>query len=279
MDILNFITAPLAYEFMTKALFVSMLVGIVCSILSCYMILKGWSLLGDAVSHSVLPGVVISYLLGIPFGIGAFVFGLGSVLAIGYIKSRTRIKEDAVIGIVFTALFALGVVLISKTPSDIDLMHVLFGYVLGISNQDAVQTIIISAVTIGLMLFFRKDLLLYFFDPKHARSIGINTNMLHYLFLILLALTTVAALQTVGIILVIAMLITPGSLAYLLTDRFDRMITISVISGIISCLVGTYASYYLDVSTGGAIVVTQGLLFLLAFIFAPKYGLLRRRSR
>ena len=277
MELLNWITAPLAYAFMTKALLVSMLVGIVCAILSCYMILKGWSLLGDAVSHSVLPGVVISYLLGIPFGIGAFVFGLGSVITIGFIKSKTRIKEDAVIGIVFTALFALGIVLISKTPSEIDLMHVLFGYVLGISNQDAIQTLVIGVVTIALTLYFRKDLLLYCFDPKHARSIGINTTMLHYLFLVLLALTTVTAIQTVGIILVIAMLITPGALAYLLTDKFDEMLTISVGSGVVSCVVGTYASYYMDISTGGAIVVTQAILFLFALVLAPKYGIMKRR--
>lgn len=277
MDILNWLTAPLAYEFMTKALLVSMLVGIVCSILSCYMILKGWSLLGDAVSHSVLPGVVISYILGIPFGIGAFVFGLGSVIMIGFIKTKTRLKEDAVIGIVFTALFALGVVLISKTPSDIDLMHVLFGYVLGISNADAIQTLIIGIVTIALTLVFRKDLLLYCFDPKHARSIGINTTALHYLFLVLLALTTVTAIQTVGIILVIAMLITPGSLAYLLTDRFDHMLAISVASGVVSCVIGAYASYYLDISTGGAIVVAQAILFGFVLLLAPKYGIMKRR--
>jgi manganese transport system permease protein len=277
MEILNWITAPLAYEFMTKALLVSMLVGIVCSTLSCYMILKGWSLLGDAVSHSVLPGVVLSYILGIPFAIGAFVFGLGSVIAIGYIKTKTRLKEDAVIGIVFTALFALGVVLISKTPSAIDLMHVLFGYVLGISNADAIQTLVIGVITIALTLIFRKDLLLYCFDPKHARSIGINTTALHYLFLVLLALTTVTAIQTVGIILVIAMLITPGSLAYLLTDRFEHMLAIAVASGVLSCVIGTYASYYLDVSTGGAIVVTQAILFGFALFLAPKYGIMKRR--
>lgn len=274
---MDLLLAPLQYEFMVKAIGVSALVGAVCALLSCYMILKGWSLMGDAVSHSVLPGVVLSYIFGLPFGIGAFVFGLFSVIAIGYIKTKTRIKEDAVIGIVFTALFALGIVLISKTPSNIDLTHVLFGYVLGISNNDAFQTLIIGAVTLVTILLLRKDLLLYSFDQTHARAIGLNVKALHYTLLTLLALTVVAAIQTVGVILVIAMLITPGSIAYLLTDRFDRMLVIATFVGVFSCIVGAYLSYYLDISTGGAIVVLQGIVFLLVLFFAPKYGILKRK--
>jgi len=276
---MELLLAPLQYEFMVKAIGVSALVGAICALLSCYMILKGWSLMGDAVSHSVLPGVVLSYIFGLPFGIGAFVFGLFSVLAIGYIKSKTRIKEDAVIGIVFTALFALGIVLISKTPSNIDLTHILFGYVLGISNADALQTLIIGIVTLITILVLRKDLLLYSFDPTHARAIGLNIKALHYTLLILLALTVVAAIQTVGVILVIAMLITPGSIAYLLTDKFDRMLVISTAVGVTSCILGAYFSYYLDISTGGAIVVLQGIIFIFVMFFAPKYGVLKRKIK
>lgn len=275
---MEFLLQPLGFEFMVKAIAVSALVGAVCATLSCYLILIRWSLMGDAVSHSVLPGVVISYMLGLPFGIGAFVFGLASVIMIGFIKARTRIKEDAVIGIVFTALFALGIILISKVPSSVDLMHVLFGYVLGISDADALQTFGIGAFTLFILLLLKKDLLLYCFDQTHARAIGLNTTFLRYLLLTLLALTVVSAMQTVGVILVIAMLITPGSTAYLLTDRFDRMLITAQIVGVGSCVVGAYASYYFDISTGGAIVVFQALIFLVAMTFAPKYGLLKLKK-
>jgi manganese transport system permease protein len=267
---------PFQYEFMLKALGVSALVGLVCAVLSCYMILKGWSLMGDAVSHSVLPGVVVSYLLGLPFAVGAFVFGFLSVLTIGYIKRNSRIKEDAVIGLVFTAFFALGLILISKTPSTVDLTHVLFGHVLGISNEDIIQTVVIGAFTLGAILVLRKDLMLFCFDEHHARAIGLNTSFLYYALLSLLALTIVAALQTVGIILVISMLIAPGAIAYLLTDRFNRMMLIASAVSVLSSLVGAYASYHLDASTGGCIVVLQALIFGAAFIFAPKRGLVGR---
>jgi len=271
--------APLQFEFMLKAIFISALVGFVCSILSCYMTLKGWALMGDAVSHAVLPGVVIAYILGIPLAIGAFVFGLGSVISIGFIKSKTRVKEDTVMGLVFTGFFAFGLVLISKTPSNIDLMHILFGNVLGISDQNLIQTIIISTVTIIFLMILRKDLLLFCFDATHARSIGFNTGALYYILLALLALTIVAAQQTVGIILVIAMLITPGATAYMLSDDFGKMTQIAIASGVFSSVMGTYISYYLDVATGGCIVVLQTLLFVIAMIFAPKYGLLVRASQ
>ncbi|NEO29719.1 MAG: metal ABC transporter permease [Symploca sp. SIO3C6] len=270
----EWLTTPLQHGFMIKAVFVSALVGIVCSVLSCYMTLKGWALMGDAVSHAVLPGVVIAYILNIPFAIGAFVFGLGSVISIGFIKEKTRIKEDTVIGLVFTGFFALGLILISKTPSDIDLMHILFGNVLGISNSDIIQTAIISVITMVVLALLRKDLLLFCFDPTHARSIGLNTTAIYYTLLGLLALTIVAAQQTVGIILVIAMLVTPGATAYMLSDRFDQMTLIAVISGVFSSVIGTLISYHIDASTGGCIVVFQTLLFIAAMIFAPKHGLL-----
>nr|WP_309739022.1 metal ABC transporter permease [Chamaesiphon sp. OTE_20_metabat_361] len=276
MDIINWFVAPLQYEFMVKAIFVSALVGMVCAALSCYMTLKGWSLMGDAVSHAVLPGVAVAYMLNIPLAIGAFVFGVGSTIAIGFIKSQTRIKEDTVIGLVFTGFFALGLVLISKVRSSIDLTHILFGNVLGIADGDIIQTVIISAITLVTLAILRKDLMLFCFDSTHARSIGLNTTFLYYVLLSLLALTAVAALQTVGIILVVAMLVTPGATAYLLSDRFDIMMLIAMASGIFSSVVGTYISYHIDGSTGGCIVVLQTLLFLVAMIFAPKHGLLAK---
>ena len=269
--------APLQFEFMLKAIFVSALVGFVCSVLSCYLTLKGWALMGDAVSHAVLPGVVIAYILNVPLAIGAFVFGLGSVISIGFIKARTRVKEDTVMGLDFTGFFAFGLVLISKTPSSVDLMHILFGNVLGISDQNLIQTIIISAVTIVFLMILRKDLLLFCFDATHARSIGLNTTALYYILLTLLALTIVAAQQTVGIILVIAMLVTPGATAYMLSDDFDKMTLIAATSGVFSGVMGTYISYYLDAATGGCIVVLQTLLFVIAMIFAPKHGVLVKK--
>jgi manganese transport system permease protein len=274
----QWLALPLTFEFMQKAIGMSVLVGTVCAVLSCYITLKGWALMGDAVSHAVLPGVVIAYILGIPLAIGAFVFGLGSVAAIGYIQSQTRVKEDTVIGIVFTGLFALGVVMISKIRSGIDLNHILFGNPLGISDHDVFQTCLISAIVLVTVLFFRKDFLLFCFDPTHAQTIGLNTTLLHYALLAALSLTAVAGLQTVGIILVVAMLITPGATAYLLTDRFDRMLLIATASGISASVGGTYISYYLDGATGGCIVVLQTLWFLLAMVFAPKQGILARRS-
>jgi manganese transport system permease protein len=274
MDLVQWFVAPLQHEFMLKAILVSALVGFVCSALSCYMTLKGWALMGDAVSHAVLPGVVIAYLLNIPLAIGAFVFGIGSVVSIGFIKSKTRIKEDTVIGLVFTGFFALGLVLISKIRSSIDLTHILFGNVLGISDADIIQTIIISLITLTTLAVLRKDLILFCFDSTHARSIGLNTTFLYYVLLSLLSLTAVAGLQTVGIILVVAMLVTPGATAYLLSDNFDHMTLIAMASGILSSVMGTYISYHIDGSTGGCIVVLQTLLFIIAMIFAPKHGLL-----
>jgi manganese transport system permease protein len=240
------------------------------------MILKGWALMGDAVSHAVLPGVVLAYVMNIPLAIGAFVFGVGSVVAIGFIQSHTRVKEDTVIGLVFTGLFALGIVLVSKVKSSVDLGHILFGNVLGIGDGDIIQTVIIAAITLVTLALLRKDLILFCFDPTHARSIGLNTNFLYYVLLSLLSLTAVAGLQTVGIILVVAMLVTPGATAYLLCDRFDRMMLVAMTSGVFSSVLGTYISYHLDASTGGCIVVVQTLVFLIAMIFAPKHGILSR---
>ena len=275
---LDWLLDPLTHEFMRRALMVSALVGGVCGLLSCYMTLKGWALMGDAVSHAVMPGVVVAYALGLPFSLGAFVFGVGSVALIGFIKQKSRIKEDTVIGLVFTGFFALGIVLVSKIKSNIDLMQILFGSPLGISQSDVKQTLIISFIVIFILLLFRKDLMLYCFDAKHARSIGINTGMLHYLLLTLLSLSAVVGLQTVGIILVVAMLITPGATAYLLTDRFDRMTILAVVSSSFSSILGVYISYWSDIETGGSIVLVQTLIFLIAFLFAPKYGIFKNQS-
>jgi manganese transport system permease protein len=271
---MSWLLEPLSHAFMVKALLVSSLVGGVCGLLSCYMTLKGWALMGDAVSHAVMPGVVVAYALGLPFSLGAFVFGVGSVAAIGFVKQKSRIKEDTVIGLVFTGFFALGLVLVSKVRSNIDLTHILFGNVLGISGSDIQQTLLISILVVALLLVFRRDLLLFCFDPTHARSIGINTGLLHYMLLSVLSLTAVAGLQTVGVILVVAMLVTPGATAYLLTDRFDRMTLLAVASSVLSSLIGVYVSYWSDSSTAGCIVLAQTALFLLAFLLAPRYGIL-----
>ncbi len=278
-QIWQWFTAPLQFEFMTKALWVSALVGTVCAVLSCYMILKGWALMGDAVSHAVLPGVVLAHAWQVPLAIGAFIAGLGSVLLIGVVQANTRIKEDTAIGLVFTGCFALGLVLISKIPANVDLMHILFGNLLGISPTNLWQTVVITLVAMVILLLLRKDLLLFCFDPIHAKTIGLHTGFLYYVLLTVLALTIVAAQQTVGIILVIAMLVTPGATGYLLRDDFDQMTIVAVASALFSSLLGTYLSFHFDASTAGCIVLLQTSLFFLAMIFAPKHGILAQRSR
>jgi manganese transport system permease protein len=263
-----------------KALLVSALVGGVCGLLSCYMTLKGWALMGDAVSHAVMPGVVLAYALGLPFALGAFVFGVGSVALIGFVKQKSRVKEDTVIGLVFTGFFAAGLVLVSKVRSTVDLTHILFGNVLGIPPDEIRQTLVICALVVTLLLVLRRDLLLFCFDPTHARSIGIATGLLHYLLLTALSLAAVAGLQSVGVILVVAMLVTPGATAYLLTDNFDLMNVLAVTSSVLASVVGVLVSYWTDSSTAGCIVLVQTGFFLLAFLLAPRYGILRiHRSR
>jgi manganese transport system permease protein len=267
MDILNFILEPLQYAFMFKAVLVSTIVGVACAILSCFLVLKGWSLLGDAISHAVLPGVVLAYMIGIPFGLGAFVFAMLAVTLIGFIKNNTKIKEDAIMGIVFTTLFALGLMLISKIISSVDLTHVLFGEVLGISDNDAWYTFGILAVVSLVVLAFRRTFLVFCFDPTHARALGLPVGLIHYAFLSLLAITITGSIQTVGIILVIAMLITPGSTAFLLTKRFSSMLQIAIAISVASSLIGAYSSYYFNIATGGTIVFVQGCMFLTVFFY------------
>ncbi len=277
MDIIQFIVEPLQYSFMFKAVVVSAIVGVACAILSCFLILKGWALLGDAISHAVLPGVVLAYIIGIPFGLGAFIFAMLAVLLIGFIKSSTKIKEDAVMGIVFTTFFALGLIMISQTVSSVDLTHVLFGEVLGISDQSAWYTASILAVVTIIILVFRRTFVAFCFDETYTQAVGLPVRFIHYAFLILLAITITGSIQTVGIILVIAMLITPGSTAFLLTKKFNFMMMIAVGMSVFSSLVGAYASYYFDFATGGTIVFTQGCIFMLVLLYQKIKPILQSR--
>ena len=270
---------PLQYDYMLKAIFLSGVIGGVCAFLSCFITLKGWSLMGDALSHSVVPGVAVAYYAGWPFAAGAFVTGLLAAVGMGFVKANTRLREDAVIGVVFTAFFALGLLLISLYPSQVDLRSIVFGNILGISNPDIVQVLIISGVTLLVLGFKWRDLLLFCFDPNQARALGLNTTVLHFTLLTLLSATAVAALQTVGACLVVAMLVTPGATAYLLTDRFGKMIGIATSMGVGTSIVGAYGSYFFDGSTGGCIVTLQSALFVAALVFAPKHGLIGQRAR
>jgi manganese/iron transport system permease protein len=268
---------PLQYDYMLRAIFVSGVIGGVCGFLSCFVTLRGWSLMGDALSHSVVPGVAVAYYLGWPFAAGAFVTGVLAAAGMGFVKTKTRLREDAVIGVVFTAFFALGLFLISLRPAEIDLKAIVFGNVLAMSDADIAQVLIISAVALGVLGLKWRDLLLFCFDPSQARSLGLNPVVLHFTLLTLLSATAVAALQTVGALLVVAMLVTPGATAYLLTDRFGKMIWMAVAMGVGTSMAGAYASYYFDGSTGGCIVTLQTALFMAAFVAAPKHGILAAR--
>ncbi|MGF0309776.1 metal ABC transporter permease [Rhodococcus sp. IEGM1428] len=279
MYVIDFLVDPLEYTFMQRALLVTVTASIVCAVLSCWLVLIGWSLMGDAVSHAVLPGVALSYLLGAPFAIGALLFALIAVGAIGVVRNTTIVKEDAAIGVVFTTLFALGVVLISKFPSQIDLNHILFGNLLGVSQADMVQVFVLGGTALTVMIVKRRDFTLFAFDRTQARAVGINPTVISAVMLTLLALTTVVALQAVGVILVVAMLITPGASAYLLTHSFGRMLVLAPLISVGCALVGIYASFYLDVSSGGSVVLTQGLVFVLAYLLSPSQGIVVRALR
>lgn len=270
---------PLQFGFMQRALLVSLAAGVVCAVLSCWVTLIGWSLLGDAVSHAVLPGVVLAYVFAVPFSVGAFLFGGLAVVLIGAVRGTTRLKGDAAIGVVFTGLFALGIVLVSRIPSQVDLNHILFGNVLGVSDSDIVQVFAISSVTLAVALFKRRDLTLYAFDPTHAHAIGLHPRRIAALLLTMLALTVVVALQAVGVILVTAMLITPGATAFLLTRRFSRMLVAATGVSTASALLGTYLSFYLDTSTGGMIVLCQTCLFTVAYLASPGQGVIAQAIR
>ncbi|GGG67113.1 membrane protein [Salipiger pallidus] len=272
---------PFAYGYMTNAIWVSALVGGVCAFLSAYLVLKGWSLIGDALSHSVVPGVAGAYMLGLPFALGAFLSGGLAALAMLFLRSRSGLKEDVVIGLIFSAFFGLGLFMVSLNPMAVSIQTITMGNILAISPGDTMQLVIIGGVSTALLLAKWRDLLAVFFDEAHARSIGLPVTRLKLLFFTLLSASTVAAMQTVGAFLVIALVVTPGATAYLLTDRFGRMLALSVAIGTLSCAVGAYLSYFLDGATGGIIVCLQTLLFLAAFVFAPTHGTLaaRRRAR
>lgn len=278
MTVIDILLEPLQYEFMLRALSATAIAAIVCAVLSCWLVLIGWSLMGDAVSHAVLPGVVLAYVLGAPFAIGALVFGFVAVALIGIIRGTSRVKEDAAIGIVFTTLFALGLVLISVTPSQTDLNHILFGNVLGVSAGDLVQIGVLAAVAFAVLFIKRRDLTLFAFDPIHTFAIGLSPRLLSGLLLGVLALTAVVALQVVGVVLVVAMLIIPGATAHLLTDRFGRMLVIAPVLSAASSIVGIYLSYWVDASSGGLVVLVQGVVFAAVYLFSPRQGIIGRRS-
>ncbi|HCT8174095.1 TPA: metal ABC transporter permease [Proteus mirabilis] len=265
-ELMEFFIEPFQYPFMQRAIIAAVIIGIACAILSCYMVLKGWSLMGDAISHAVLPGVVLAYVTAIPLTIGAFLSGLFCSFATGYLKEHSRIKEDTVMGIVFSGMFAVGLVIFASVDTDQHLMHILFGNILGITPDVLIQISAICLITITIMLVKQKDFMLYCFAPNQARIVGLPVALLHYGLLSILALTIVASMQAVGIILVVAMLISPGITAYLLTRSFSRMITLAILFSVISSVIGTFISFHIDGATGPSIVLTQAVFFIIALL-------------
>ncbi|ENJ9686110.1 iron/manganese ABC transporter permease subunit SitC [Salmonella enterica] len=276
---MNWLVEPFGYQYMLNAMWVSAMVGGLCAFLSCYLMLKGWSLIGDALSHSIVPGVAGAWMLGLPFSLGAFLSGglaAGSML---FLNQRSRLKEDAIIGLIFSSFFGVGLFMVSLNPMSVNIQTIILGNVLAIAPADIAQLAIIGAVSLTILLLKWKDLMVVFFDETHARSIGLNPGRLKLLFFTLLSVSTVAALQTVGAFLVICLVVTPGATAWLLTERFPRLLMIAVVIGSLTSFLGAWLSYWLDGATGGIIVVMQTLLFITAFIFAPKHGLLANRRR
>ncbi|EAZ1803107.1 iron/manganese ABC transporter permease subunit SitC [Salmonella enterica] len=276
---MNWLVEPFGYQYMLNAMWVSAMVGGLCAFLSCYLMLKGWSLIGDALSHSIVPGVAGAWMLGLPFSLGAFLSGglaAGSML---FLNQRSRLKEDAIIGLIFSSFFGVGLFMVSLNPMSVNIQTIILGNVLAIAPADIAQLAIIGAVSLTILLLKWKDLMVVFFDETHARSIGLNPGRLKLLFFTLLSVSTVAALQTVGAFLVICLVVTPGATAWLLTDHFPRLLMIAVAIGSLTSFLGAWLSYWLDGATGGIIVVMQTLLFITAFIFAPKHGLLANRRR
>ena len=274
---IDILLEPFTYGYMVKAIWVSALVGGTCAFLSAYLIMKGWSLMCDALAHSIVPGVALAYLLALPYAVGAFFAGLLAAFSMTFVRQKTKLREDAVIGLVFTSFFAMGLLLVSINPVAVNIQSIILGNILAIDDKDALQVVIISCACLLLMTLKWKDLMVVFFDESHARSIGLPVNGLKIMFFTLLSAATVAALQTVGACLVIAMVVTPGATAYLLTNRFGLMIAIAMTMGVITSALGAYISYFLDANTGGLIVTLQTVMFLLAFLFAPRYGLLQAR--
>ncbi|MBL4768054.1 MAG: metal ABC transporter permease [Rhodobacteraceae bacterium] len=270
---------PFSYGYMFNAMWVSALVGGVCAFLSAYLMLKGWSLIGDALSHSIVPGVAGAYMLGLPFALGAFVAGGLAAGAMLFLTERSGLKEDTVIGLIFTSFFGLGLFMVSLSPASVSIQTITMGNILAITPSDTLQLAIIGFVTLAVLLAKWKDLMVTFFDENHARSIGINTGLLKAVFFMLLSASCVAALQTVGAFLVIAMVVTPGATAYLLTDRFPNLLVMSVFIGTFTSFFGAYLSFFVDGATGGLIVSLQTLIFLVVFLVAPKHGYLAARRR
>ncbi|MDH0911321.1 metal ABC transporter permease [Rhizobium pusense] len=270
---------PFTYGYMLNAIWVSALVGGVCGFLSAYLMLKGWSLIGDALSHAIVPGVAGAYMLGLPFSLGAFLSGglaAGSML---FLNQKTRLKEDAIIGLIFTSFFGLGLFMVSLSPTSVNIQTIVLGNILAITAEDTIQLALIGGISLLVLSLKWRDFMVVFFDENHARTVGLKPEVLKVIFFALLAASTVAALQTVGAFLVVAMVVTPGATAYLLTDRFERLILMSLIIGAATSFIGAYLSYFLDGATGGVIVVLQTAIFLAAFVFAPKHGLLASRAK
>lgn len=276
---MNLLLEPFTYNYMVNAMWACALVGAVCGFLSAYLMLKGWSLIGDALSHAIVPGVAGAYMLGLPFSIGAFFSGGLAALAMLFLNQRTKLREDAIIGLIFTSFFALGLFMVSLSPTSVNIQTIVLGNILAITPEDLVQLVIICAVSMTVLCLKWKDLMVTFFDEDHARSVGLNTTALRLVFFTLLAACTVAALQTVGAFLVIAMVVTPGATAYLLTDRFSRLIILSVSIGAVTSFLGAYLSYFLNGATGGIIVILMTGVFLVAFFLAPKHGMLAARAK
>lgn len=268
---------PFAYSYMTRAIWVSALVGGVCAFLSCFLILKGWSLIGDALSHAVVPGVAVAYLAGLPYAAGAFTSGFIAAMGILAVRRITSLREDVIIGLVFTTMFAAGLMIVSINPTAVNLQSIILGNILAITDEDILQVVVIAGVSLVILGLKWRDLMVSFFDEAQARVVGIDPWRLRLLFFVLLSACTVAALQTVGAVLVIAMVVTPGATAYLMTDRFERMILYAVAIGAGTSATGAYLSYFVDGATGGLIVVLQTLIFLATFVFAPKHGRLAAR--
>ncbi|MCA1969595.1 unnamed protein product [Ciceribacter sp. T2.26MG-112.2] len=265
-DTLAFLLLPFQLPFMQSAFAVTLMIAVPMALLSCFLVLKGWSLMGDAVSHAVLPGVVIAYMVGLPFAVGAFVAGMVCALATGYVKENSRIKEDTVLGIVFSGMFGLGLVLFVKVESDVHLDHILFGDMLGILPSDLVETGLIAFAATAFLVILRKDLLAHAFDPQHTRAIGLPVRLLHYGLLAVLSLTVVGALKAVGIILSVAMLVAPGAIAFLITRRFQTMLLAAVIVAVTATVLGIYLSFLIDSAPAPTIVLLMTAMFILAFL-------------
>jgi len=270
---------PFSYSYMFNAMWVSALVGSVCAFLSAYLMLKGWSLIGDALSHSIVPGVAGAYMLGLPFAFGAFISGGLAAGTMLFLNQRSGLKEETIIGIIFTSFFGLGLFMVSLYPTSVDIHTITMGNILAITPSDTLQLVIIGFVTFSILLIKWKDLMVTFFDENHARSIGLKPDRLKLIFFTLLSASCVAALQTVGAFLVIALIVTPGATAYLLTDRFSTLLIFSVFIGSVTSFLGAYLSFFIDGATGGIIVILQTVIFLIAFFIAPKHGFLSSRKK